>query len=122
MDLWSDVANISFTRVGGTGYSNNATILFANYDKAETMARVPTPIILIPAARLRATLTATCGSTWTHRSNSDVSLGSHGFTRLLHEIGHALGLQHPGDYNAGPGVTITYDANAEYIEDSRSTR
>ena len=52
-------------------------------------------------------------------SNSDVSLGSRGFTRLLHEIGHALGLEHPGDYNAGPGVTITYDANAEYIEDTK---
>ena len=29
---WSDVANITFTRVDdGTGYSNNATMLFGNY-------------------------------------------------------------------------------------------
>ena len=62
LDLWSDVANISFTRVGGTGYSNNASILFANYvnpnDGAGAYAHYP-----IPAALRRATLTETCGST-----------------------------------------------------------
>ena len=31
LTAWSDVANITFTRVGGSGYSNNASILFANY-------------------------------------------------------------------------------------------
>ncbi|WOD37457.1 M10 family metallopeptidase [Nodosilinea sp. E11] len=31
--------------------------------------------------------------------------GSHGYTTLIHEIGHALGLKHPGNYNAGGGGT-----------------
>jgi Ca2+-binding RTX toxin-like protein len=38
---------------------------------------------------------------------------------LLHEIGHALGLNHPGDYNANPDTTPTYDADAVYWQDTR---
>lgn len=38
-------------------------------------------------------------------SNSDMTQGTYGWATLIHEIGHALGLKHPGDYNAGGGGT-----------------
>ena len=40
---------------------------------------------------------------WTPQNLSNLAPGSEGYGTLLHEIGHALGLKHPGDYNAGSG-------------------
>lgn len=51
-------------------------------------------------------------------SNQEVGLGQAGFRTIMHELGHALGLSHPGSYDAAPGTTITYAANAEYYQDS----
>lgn len=67
--------------------------------------------------------TASSGYTWLPNSNDDardgdvwistsspenlanLAPGSAGFDTLLHEIGHALGLKHPGNYNAGSGAS-----------------
>src|SRR5262245_17795529 len=58
-------------------------------------------------------------SNWsTHNQDSDMFFGGYGFITYLHEIGHTLGLSHPGTYNAGAG-TLTYDASAEYFQDTR---
>jgi Ca2+-binding RTX toxin-like protein len=38
---------------------------------------------------------------------------------MIHETGHALGLSHPGAYNAGGGAVFSYANNAEYAQDSR---
>ncbi len=43
-------------------------------------------------------------------------LGQYGGMAFGHEIGHALGLSHPGAYNGG---RPTYEANAVYLQDSQ---
>lgn len=40
---------------------------------------------------------------WSAENLTNLAPGSAGYGTLLHEIGHALGLKHPGDYNAGSG-------------------
>jgi len=53
-------------------------------------------------------------------------IGGYNFHALMHEMLHALGIPHPGDYNAGDDANgdgkpdpITYSADASFAQDSR---
>ena len=96
-----------------------ADITFANYtNRPGTQAYAYLPYDYTPD---NADLIA--GDVWVSAnqpSNFQLDEGLYGIHTLTHESGHALGLEHPGDYNASPGVSITYAANAEYYQDSRA--
>jgi Ca2+-binding RTX toxin-like protein len=47
---------------------------------------------------------------------NSVDVGSIGFRTYVHEMGHTLGLDHPGNYDGG---RPTYQANAAYIQDTQ---
>jgi len=119
LHLWSDVAGVSFTQVSNSGqahdYTNNATILIADYtdptDGAGAFAFYPGSTAAADSS----------GDLWLNLSSvstSSLPLGSYGYFAIMHELGHALGLSHPGDYNAAPGVSITYANSAQFIQDS----
>ena len=109
MQAWSDVANLTFIRVAdpGSSYSDNATLLYGGY------------------------LTGDPGSAGFEMGNNRVWIANskayninitelgYGAQVLLHETGHALGLSHPGDYNAGGGASFTYFQDAGFAEDTR---
>jgi serralysin len=114
LTAWSDVANIHFQRADdGNGYSDNAAILFGNYQSGAGAGDTFFPGSTFPGA--------TAGDVWINGSlsyNQAPTIGNYGGQVLIHEIGHAIGLSHPGDYDVSQGPA-TYAANAGYFEDSR---
>ena len=114
MQFWSDISGIQFTEVNPGGYTDNATILFGNYNDPNDGAGA---FAFYPSG------SASGGDVYLNTSSvstaTPLQFGSYSFFAIMHEVGHALGLSHPGDYNAAPGVPITYADNAQFTQDTQ---
>ena len=119
---WQDVANVTLTRVqdAGSQYSNTGQFTFWNYTSATSGSG--------PANASGYGGSVNSGSVWKNyvylnaskSSMTAPALDNDGVRIYIHEVGHALGLSHPGNYNVGgTGTYQAYARDAIFFEDSK---
>jgi len=112
MQFFSEVCGLTFNQVNPGGTTNDATILVSNYtsttDGAGAYTFLPGTSANSGDIRFNTDSVATSG----------LLPGDYSVLTILHELGHAVGLKHPSDYNADPGVEITYNNSAQFYQDS----
>ena len=99
LQAWASVAAITFTQVADTS-SNVGDFRFA-FSSAVNNG-------IWGYCNYPDNTSAAAGDVWvnpTYATDVDWTNGSNNYSSLIHEIGHGLGLKHPGNYNAGGGGT-----------------
>lgn len=101
-DEWAEVTGLRFVE-----RSRGADIRFTDWDDGAYAELDRDWDGTITGARVNV------DAAWTRLHSNDYD--SYNFQTFLHEIGHALGLGHPGVYN---GEGVEYEADAEFRNDS----
>ncbi len=108
---WSDVANISFRESNSGG---DAHISLGNYSNDLQHGGARSAFAFYP--NNSGNSDALFYTNKSYQENLTPANGNYGRQTLTHEIGHTLGLQHPGAYDASVGRPSYSDA--KYAEDT----
>jgi len=111
LNLFSEICNVSFYDINPGGYSNSGRLVFSNYYNKSAPEGA---FAFFPDTGQQA------GDVWMNTADvnpSKITPGNYSWFAIAHEVGHALGLSQPGNYNAGKG-TPNYINSAQFLQDS----
>lgn len=105
---YAEIANLTFDYAT----PDQATLLFANYRADNGIGAYAYGPGIHPIS----------GDVWFNDFFGDgtYDFGGTFYEMMLHEIGHAMGLSHPGLYDAGDGREISYANSAQFTQDSEA--
>src|SRR3954447_12202379 len=121
-ELWDDLIPLNLTET-----SSQAANITLNYSTqtddggtyTEVVAAPTSPGVLsesITGAHVWCSADATG---WPELQDMYMAYANRGLEDFIHEIGHALGLSHPGPYDASDAIAPTYAKNAIYSQDTQ---
>lgn len=111
LESWSDVSQISFVEVPDAATYGDIRVAYTQLISGNTAgyAYLPTSGIQIGNIIQPSDV---AGDIWLNPTLSDLSSGTVGFSTLIHEIGHSLGLKHSFEAERGfPSIDPAFDSN-----------